>query len=162
MSLHVTAATGLLSLRCYKVNAPRKKRACEVLTLSIRMSFIMCVCVCVADVSHMIHIIDTEHPWDVYSINSGHSEVISCLEWDQSGGQKVVRFSQFLCFVFCVFMGMFVYLLACMCVYCCMCLSPCLFAWLAAGVFCLCVFLGGFSPVYLLVCLPVFACCGRL
>ncbi|KAF3834674.1 hypothetical protein F7725_027232 [Dissostichus mawsoni] len=24
------------------------------------------------EVSHMIHIIDTEHPWDVYSINSGH------------------------------------------------------------------------------------------
>uniref|UniRef100_A0A8D3C5B6 Mediator of RNA polymerase II transcription subunit 16 n=1 Tax=Scophthalmus maximus TaxID=52904 RepID=A0A8D3C5B6_SCOMX len=39
------------------------------------------------DVSHMIHIIDTEHPWDVYSINSGHTEVISCLEWDQSGSR---------------------------------------------------------------------------
>ncbi|XP_061894953.1 mediator of RNA polymerase II transcription subunit 16 [Entelurus aequoreus] len=39
------------------------------------------------DVSHMIHIMDTEHPWDVYSINSGHSEVISCLEWDQSGSR---------------------------------------------------------------------------
>ncbi|KAJ4943238.1 hypothetical protein JOQ06_005742 [Pogonophryne albipinna] len=38
-------------------------------------------------VSHMIHIIDTEHPWDVYSINSGHTEVISCLEWDQSGSK---------------------------------------------------------------------------
>uniref|UniRef100_A0A8C9VB38 Mediator of RNA polymerase II transcription subunit 16 n=1 Tax=Scleropages formosus TaxID=113540 RepID=A0A8C9VB38_SCLFO len=37
--------------------------------------------------SHMIHIIDTEHPWDVYSINSGHTEVISCLEWDQSGSR---------------------------------------------------------------------------
>uniref|UniRef100_A0A8B9KUT8 Mediator of RNA polymerase II transcription subunit 16 n=1 Tax=Astyanax mexicanus TaxID=7994 RepID=A0A8B9KUT8_ASTMX len=37
--------------------------------------------------SHMIHIIDTEHPWDVYSINSGHREVISCLEWDQSGSR---------------------------------------------------------------------------
>ncbi|KAK1805814.1 hypothetical protein P4O66_012863, partial [Electrophorus voltai] len=35
----------------------------------------------------MIHIIDTEHPWDVYSINSGHTEVISCLEWDQSGSR---------------------------------------------------------------------------
>lgn len=33
----------------------------------------------------MIHIMDTEHPWDVYSISSGHAEVISCLEWDQSG-----------------------------------------------------------------------------
>lgn len=33
----------------------------------------------------MIHIIDTEHPWDVYCITSGHTEVISCLEWDQSG-----------------------------------------------------------------------------
>lgn len=39
----------------------------------------------VADLSHMIHIIDTDHPWDVYSINSGHNEIISCLEWDQSG-----------------------------------------------------------------------------
>uniref|UniRef100_A0A4W4HRY5 Mediator of RNA polymerase II transcription subunit 16 n=1 Tax=Electrophorus electricus TaxID=8005 RepID=A0A4W4HRY5_ELEEL len=39
------------------------------------------------DLSHMIHIIDTEHPWDVYSINSGHTEVISCLEWDQSGSR---------------------------------------------------------------------------
>uniref|UniRef100_A0A8C8GQE1 Mediator of RNA polymerase II transcription subunit 16 n=1 Tax=Oncorhynchus tshawytscha TaxID=74940 RepID=A0A8C8GQE1_ONCTS len=38
------------------------------------------------EVSHMVHIIDTEHPWDVYSIYSGHAEVISCLEWDQSGG----------------------------------------------------------------------------
>lgn len=46
---------------------------------------------CVSDVSHMIHIIDTEHPWDVYSINSGHSEVISCLEWDQSGELKCLR-----------------------------------------------------------------------
>uniref|UniRef100_A0A4W5P0B2 Mediator of RNA polymerase II transcription subunit 16 n=1 Tax=Hucho hucho TaxID=62062 RepID=A0A4W5P0B2_9TELE len=35
----------------------------------------------------MVHIIDTEHPWDVYSINSGHAEVISCLEWDQSGSR---------------------------------------------------------------------------
>lgn len=33
----------------------------------------------------MVHIIDTEHPWDVYSVNSGHAEVITCLEWDQSG-----------------------------------------------------------------------------
>ncbi|KAI4905779.1 hypothetical protein NFI96_027788 [Prochilodus magdalenae] len=39
------------------------------------------------DLSHMIHIIDTEHPWDVNSINSGHTEVISCLEWDQSGSR---------------------------------------------------------------------------
>uniref|UniRef100_A0A8B9KUS3 Mediator of RNA polymerase II transcription subunit 16 n=1 Tax=Astyanax mexicanus TaxID=7994 RepID=A0A8B9KUS3_ASTMX len=39
------------------------------------------------ELSHMIHIIDTEHPWDVYSINSGHREVISCLEWDQSGSR---------------------------------------------------------------------------
>ncbi|XP_060797654.1 mediator of RNA polymerase II transcription subunit 16 isoform X1 [Neoarius graeffei] len=39
------------------------------------------------DLSHMIHIIDSEHPWDVYSINSGHTEVISCLEWDQSGSR---------------------------------------------------------------------------
>lgn len=48
------------------------------------------MCVCVSDVSHMIHIIDTEHPWDVFSINSGHSEVISCLEWDQSGEPSVL------------------------------------------------------------------------
>jgi mediator of RNA polymerase II transcription subunit 16 len=33
----------------------------------------------------MIHILDTEHPWDVHSINSEHSEAITCLEWDQSG-----------------------------------------------------------------------------
>ncbi|KAF4083464.1 hypothetical protein AMELA_G00141650 [Ameiurus melas] len=39
------------------------------------------------DLSHMIHIIDSEHPWDVYSISSGHTEVISCLEWDQSGSR---------------------------------------------------------------------------
>uniref|UniRef100_A0AAY4EPH3 Mediator of RNA polymerase II transcription subunit 16 n=1 Tax=Denticeps clupeoides TaxID=299321 RepID=A0AAY4EPH3_9TELE len=39
------------------------------------------------DLCHMIHIIDTEHPWDVYSINSGHTEVISCLEWDQAGSK---------------------------------------------------------------------------
>ncbi|XP_051957194.1 mediator of RNA polymerase II transcription subunit 16-like [Xyrauchen texanus] len=39
------------------------------------------------DLNHMIHIIDTDHPWDVYSINSGHTEVISCLEWDQSGSR---------------------------------------------------------------------------
>uniref|UniRef100_A0A8C9KX95 Uncharacterized protein n=1 Tax=Serinus canaria TaxID=9135 RepID=A0A8C9KX95_SERCA len=38
------------------------------------------------DLTHMVHIIDTEHPWDVYSVNSGHTEVITCLEWDQSGG----------------------------------------------------------------------------
>lgn len=55
---------------------------CEALT---SFTIIQDVCVCVSDVSHMIHIIDTEHPWDVYSINSGHTEVISCLEWDQSG-----------------------------------------------------------------------------
>ncbi|KAK1157175.1 mediator of RNA polymerase II transcription subunit 16 [Acipenser oxyrinchus oxyrinchus] len=39
------------------------------------------------DLTHMIHIIDTEHPWDIYSINSGHNEVITCLEWDQSGSR---------------------------------------------------------------------------
>ncbi|KAM9460648.1 mediator of RNA polymerase II transcription subunit 16 [Clarias gariepinus] len=39
------------------------------------------------DLSHMIHIIDTEHPWDVYSINSGHTEVISCLEWDHQASR---------------------------------------------------------------------------
>ncbi|KAM4050073.1 mediator of RNA polymerase II transcription subunit 16 [Anomaloglossus baeobatrachus] len=39
------------------------------------------------DLTHMIHILDTEHPWDVYSINSGHQEVITSLEWDQSGSR---------------------------------------------------------------------------
>lgn len=38
-----------------------------------------------ADLTHLIHILDTEHPWDVYSINSGHVEIVTCLEWDQSG-----------------------------------------------------------------------------
>lgn len=33
----------------------------------------------------MIHILDTEHPWEVHSISSEHSEPITCLEWDQSG-----------------------------------------------------------------------------
>uniref|UniRef100_A0A8C6RY20 Mediator of RNA polymerase II transcription subunit 16 n=1 Tax=Nannospalax galili TaxID=1026970 RepID=A0A8C6RY20_NANGA len=39
------------------------------------------------DLTHMIHILDTEHPWEVHSISSGHSEVITCLEWDQSGSR---------------------------------------------------------------------------
>lgn len=43
------------------------------------------LCVFFLDLTHMVHIIDTEHPWDVYSINSGHVEIITCLEWDQSG-----------------------------------------------------------------------------
>ncbi|KAB0391021.1 hypothetical protein E2I00_006589, partial [Balaenoptera physalus] len=30
----------------------------------------------------MIHILDTEHPWDVHSIRSEHSEAVTCLEWD--------------------------------------------------------------------------------
>ena len=47
----------------------------------------------VSDVSHMIHILDTEHPWDVYSINSGHSEIISSLEWDQSGVSMFIYYS---------------------------------------------------------------------
>lgn len=38
-----------------------------------------------ADLTRMIHILDTEHPWDVHSIRSEHSEAITCLEWDQSG-----------------------------------------------------------------------------
>lgn len=41
----------------------------------------------------MIHIIDTEHPWDVYCISSGHTEVISCLEWDQSGEPSLLLFA---------------------------------------------------------------------
>ncbi|XP_078054213.1 mediator of RNA polymerase II transcription subunit 16 isoform X3 [Mustelus asterias] len=39
------------------------------------------------ELTYMIHILDTEHPWDVYSINSGHHEVITSLEWDQSGSR---------------------------------------------------------------------------
>ncbi|KAL7992898.1 hypothetical protein Chor_017154 [Crotalus horridus] len=39
------------------------------------------------DLTHMVHILDTEHPWDVHSINSGHIEIITCLEWDQSGSR---------------------------------------------------------------------------
>ncbi|XP_032322061.1 mediator of RNA polymerase II transcription subunit 16 isoform X2 [Camelus ferus] len=39
------------------------------------------------DLTRMIHILDTEHPWDVHSINSEHSEAITCLEWDQSGSR---------------------------------------------------------------------------
>uniref|UniRef100_F6U2V5 Mediator of RNA polymerase II transcription subunit 16 n=1 Tax=Xenopus tropicalis TaxID=8364 RepID=F6U2V5_XENTR len=39
------------------------------------------------DITNLIHILDTEHPWDVYSINSGHQEVITSLEWDQSGSR---------------------------------------------------------------------------
>lgn len=38
-----------------------------------------------ADLTRLIHILDTEHPWDVHSIDSEHSEAITCLEWDQSG-----------------------------------------------------------------------------
>ncbi|EPQ08055.1 Mediator of RNA polymerase II transcription subunit 16 [Myotis brandtii] len=37
------------------------------------------------DLTRLIHILDTEHPWDVHSISSEHSEAITCLEWDQSG-----------------------------------------------------------------------------
>ncbi|XP_059950775.1 mediator of RNA polymerase II transcription subunit 16 isoform X2 [Mesoplodon densirostris] len=39
------------------------------------------------DLTRMIHILDTEHPWDVHSICSEHSEAITCLEWDQSGSR---------------------------------------------------------------------------
>ncbi|XP_059863227.1 mediator of RNA polymerase II transcription subunit 16 isoform X1 [Delphinus delphis] len=39
------------------------------------------------DLTRMIHILDTEHPWDVHSICSGHSEAVTCLEWDQSGSR---------------------------------------------------------------------------
>lgn len=45
----------------------------------------------IADLTHMIHILDTEHPWEVHSVNSGHSEAITCLEWDQSG--EAARFA---------------------------------------------------------------------
>lgn len=44
-----------------------------------------------ADLTHMIHILDTEHPWEVHSVSSGHSEAITCLEWDQSG--EAMRFA---------------------------------------------------------------------
>lgn len=37
----------------------------------------------------MIHILDTEHPWDLHSIPSEHREAITCLEWDQSGEAPV-------------------------------------------------------------------------
>lgn len=43
------------------------------------------LCAVPADLTRMIHILDTEHPWDVHSVNSEHSEAITCLEWDQSG-----------------------------------------------------------------------------
>ncbi|XP_053437482.1 mediator of RNA polymerase II transcription subunit 16 isoform X3 [Nycticebus coucang] len=39
------------------------------------------------DLTRVIHILDTEHPWDLYSIASEHSEAITCLEWDQSGSR---------------------------------------------------------------------------
>lgn len=51
----------------------------------------------------MIHIIDTEHPWDVYCISSGHTEVISCLEWDQSG--KPLLLLLLACLLLCAFLS---------------------------------------------------------
>nr|ACB88909.1 mediator complex subunit MED16 variant MED16_i30 [Homo sapiens] len=39
------------------------------------------------DLTRMIHILDTEHPWDLHSIPSEHHEAITCLEWDQSGSR---------------------------------------------------------------------------
>uniref|UniRef100_A0A2K6S9R3 Mediator of RNA polymerase II transcription subunit 16 n=1 Tax=Saimiri boliviensis boliviensis TaxID=39432 RepID=A0A2K6S9R3_SAIBB len=39
------------------------------------------------DLTRMIHILDTEHPWDLHSIPSEHQEAITCLEWDQSGSR---------------------------------------------------------------------------
>lgn len=56
---------------------------------------------CRSEISHMIHIIDTEHPWDVYCISSGHTEVISCLEWDQSGKPFLVLLLVCCCVHFC-------------------------------------------------------------
>ncbi|KAB1279377.1 Mediator of RNA polymerase II transcription subunit 16 [Camelus dromedarius] len=35
--------------------------------------------------TRVIHILDTEHPWDVHSLSSEHSEAITCLEWDPAG-----------------------------------------------------------------------------
>lgn len=53
----------------------------------------------------MIHIIDTEHPWDVYCISSGHTEVISCLEWDQSGELPLLLvFASLTSLLLCVFL----------------------------------------------------------
>lgn len=59
--------------------------------------------VSLSEVSHMIHIIDTEHPWDVYCISSGHTEVISCLEWDQSG--KPLLLLLLACLLLCTFLS---------------------------------------------------------
>ncbi|XP_048666537.1 mediator of RNA polymerase II transcription subunit 16 [Marmota marmota marmota] len=39
------------------------------------------------DLTRTIHILDTEHPWDVHSVSSQHREAITCLEWDQSGSR---------------------------------------------------------------------------
>uniref|UniRef100_A0A8C9DT91 Mediator of RNA polymerase II transcription subunit 16 n=1 Tax=Prolemur simus TaxID=1328070 RepID=A0A8C9DT91_PROSS len=39
------------------------------------------------DLTRVIHILDTEHPWDLHSVASEHSEAITCLEWDQSGSR---------------------------------------------------------------------------
>uniref|UniRef100_A0A8C9ULJ3 Mediator of RNA polymerase II transcription subunit 16 n=1 Tax=Spermophilus dauricus TaxID=99837 RepID=A0A8C9ULJ3_SPEDA len=39
------------------------------------------------DLTRTIHILDTEHPWDVHSVSSQHHEAITCLEWDQSGSR---------------------------------------------------------------------------
>lgn len=49
-----------------------------------------------ADLTHMIHILDTEHPWEVHSVSSGHSEAITCLEWDQSGEAVRAEYAAFL------------------------------------------------------------------
>ncbi|CAB1324575.1 unnamed protein product [Coregonus sp. 'balchen'] len=43
------------------------------------------------EVSHMVHIIDTEHPWDVYSINSGHAEFISCSRLLSADGDGQIK-----------------------------------------------------------------------
>ncbi|XP_014395542.1 PREDICTED: mediator of RNA polymerase II transcription subunit 16 [Myotis brandtii] len=49
------------------------------------------------DLTRLIHILDTEHPWDVHSISSEHSEAITCLEWDQSGEGGAGKVGRVLC-----------------------------------------------------------------
>ncbi|KAL4828637.1 hypothetical protein H8958_014823 [Nasalis larvatus] len=43
------------------------------------------------DLTRMIHILDTEHPWDLHSIPSEHREAITCLEWDQSDADGQIK-----------------------------------------------------------------------
>lgn len=56
-----------------------------------------CPVLSLADLTRLIHILDTEHPWDVHSISSEHSEAITCLEWDQSGEGGAGKVGRVLC-----------------------------------------------------------------